>query len=104
MKKLLSAVIAATTLFFGTSLSAGTEEDLQKMIKDAFTVSAEMSMESLVAMYADDAEIIKPDGVRIAKEVFAPSIAMLDALKKGDLLAFAKAVCTIQKKRTARRY
>ncbi|MBQ9774978.1 MAG: hypothetical protein IJW17_02945 [Lentisphaeria bacterium] len=97
MKKILSAVIAATAMFFGTSLSAGTQEDLQKMIKDALTVSNEMSMDSLTVMYADDAEIIKPDSVRIAKDVFAPSIAMLDALKKGDLLAFAKAVCTIQK-------
>ncbi len=98
MKKLFSAALTAAALLLGTGLSAGTQDDLQKMIRNAFTVGSEMSLDNLTAMYAEDAEIIKPDGVRIAKDVFLPSAAMLDALKKGDLLSFAKAVCTIQKK------
>ena len=98
MKNLFRTMLAAAALFTGTTLSAGTQDDLQNMIKGAFTIGKEMSMDALLVMYADDAEIIKPGSVRIAKDVFAPSIAMLDALKKGDLLAFAKAVSTIQKK------
>ena len=96
MKKIFGAMITAAVMFLGTTLSAGTQEELQTMIRKAFTVGSEMSMDALTAMYADDAEIIKPDSARKAKDVFAPSIAMLDALKKGDLLAFAKAVATIQ--------
>ena len=101
MKKLLQIASVAFFMITGATLMGGTQEDLQKMVKDAFTVGKDLSMETLVAMYEEDAEIVKPDSVRIAKDVFAPSIAMLEALKKGDLLAFAKAVSTIQKKELA---
>ena len=96
MKKIFGVMLTAAAMFLGTTLSAGTQDDLQAMIKNAFIVGNEMSMDTLIAMYDSEAEIIKPDSVRKAKDVFAPSISMLDALKKGDFLAFAKAVATIQ--------
>lgn len=86
MKNLFRTMLAAAALLTGTTLSAGTQDDLQNMIKGAFTIGKEMSMDALLVMYADDAEIIKPGSVRIAKDVFAPSIAMLDALKKAICL------------------
>lgn len=98
MKKLVSTVIAATAMFLGTTLTAGTQEDLEKMIKDAFTLGPEMSMDKLVEMYAEDAEIVKQDEVRIAKDIFAPSIELLNALKKGDLLTVAKSLSKLKGK------
>lgn len=98
MKKILSAMIAAATMLLGTTLSAGTQEDLQKMIRDGFTIGNEMSMDKLVAMYAEDAEIVKPEGVRLAKDIFAPSIELLNALKKGDLLTVVKCFMKLEGK------
>lgn len=98
MKKLMSATIAAAAMILGTSLFAGTQEDLEKMIREGFTVGNEMNMDKLVAMYAEDAEIVKPDGVRIAKDVFTPSVELLKALKKGDLLTVAKCIVKLEGK------
>lgn len=98
MKKLLRTALAAATMFLGATLTAGTQEDLQKMIRDGFTIGSEMSMDKLVAMYAEDAEIVKPEGTRTAKEVFTPSIELLNALKKGDLLTAGKCISKLEGK------